>query len=453
MGVFLPSMSPMDTISKNLFQQLRDRLGDQNFSTWIKPTTPLAIEGDNLILEVPSTFFRDWLQDHYLEIIQEAASGLAGRPIKIAFSITRHPAPARETPPRPARRKSNLFPGSNLNPKYTFDLFVVGGSNQFANAATMAVANAPGKAYNPLFIYGGVGLGKTHLMQAAANAILAQQEKLQVLYLSSESFTNDFINSIANRTTAKFRKKYRDVDVLLIDDIHFLGGQVKTQEQFFHTFNHLFDLHKQIILCSDRPPQDIPDIEERLISRFEWGLVVDIQPPDRETRIAILRRKAEYSGITIPDDIIIYIADRIKSNIRKLEGALIQVASYASLTGTELNLQTAELVLSGSVEDEMEKIITIDQIQRKLSDYYDIRLADMKSSRRPKAIAFPRQLAMYLSRSMTGRSLSEIGEAFGGRDHTTVIHACHKIGKQMNIDKQLSATLSYLEKEIRQAHN
>ncbi len=442
----------MDTLSKDLFQQLRDRLGDQNFSTWIKPTTPLAVEGDNLILEVPSTFFRDWLQDHYLEIIEETISRLAGRPLKIAFSITRHPAPAPSPAPRAARRKSGLITGSNLNPKYTFDRFVVGGSNQFANAATMAVANAPGKAYNPLFIYGGVGLGKTHLMQAAANSILAQEEINQVLYLSSESFTNDFINSIANRTTEKFRKKYRDVDVLLIDDIHFLGGQVKTQEQFFHTFNHLFDLHKQIILCSDRPPQDIPDIEERLISRFEWGLVVDIQPPDRETRIAILRREAEYSGLTIPDDITIYIAERIKSNIRKLEGALIQVASYASLTGTELNLKTAELVLSGIVEDEMEKIITIDQIQRKLSDYYDIRLADMKSSRRPKAIAFPRQLAMYLSRSMTGRSLSEIGEAFGGRDHTTVIHACHKVGAQLTSDKQLSATLSYLEKEIRQAH-
>ncbi len=442
----------MDSLSKDLFLQLRDRLGEQNFSTWIKPTTPLAVEGDNLILEVPSTFFRDWLQDHYLEIIEETISRLAGRPLKIAFSITRHPAPAPSPAPRTSRRKAGLLSGSNLNPKYTFDRFVVGGSNQFANAATMAVANAPGKAYNPLFIYGGVGLGKTHLMQAAANSILAQEEKYQVLYLSSESFTNDFINSIANRTTEKFRKKYRDVDVLLIDDIHFLGGQVKTQEQFFHTFNHLFDLHKQIILCSDRPPQDIPDIEERLISRFEWGLVVDIQPPDRETRIAILRREAEYSGITIPDDITIYIAERIKSNIRKLEGALIQVASYASLTGTELNLKTAELVLSGIVEDEMEKIITIDQIQRKLSDYYDIRLADMKSSRRPKAIAFPRQLAMYLSRSMTGRSLSEIGEAFGGRDHTTVIHACHKVGEQLTSDKQLSATLSYLEKEIRQAH-
>ncbi|MDP8236052.1 MAG: chromosomal replication initiator protein DnaA [Candidatus Erginobacter occultus] len=442
----------MDTLSKDLFLQLRDRLGEQNFSTWIKPTTPLAVEGDNLILEVPSTFFRDWLQDHYLEIIEETISRLAGRPLKIAFSITRHPAPAPSPAPRAARRKTGLLTGSNLNPKYTFDRFVVGGSNQFANAATMAVANAPGKAYNPLFIYGGVGLGKTHLMQAAANSILAQEEKYQVLYLSSESFTNDFINSIANRTTEKFRKKYRDVDALLIDDIHFLGGQVKTQEQFFHTFNHLFDLHKQIILCSDRPPQDIPDIEERLISRFEWGLVVDIQPPDRETRIAILRREAEYSGVTIPDDITIYIAERIKSNIRKLEGALIQVASYASLTGTELNLKTAELVLSGIVEDEMEKIITIDQIQRKLSDYYDIRLADMKSSRRPKAIAFPRQLAMYLSRSMTGRSLSEIGEAFGGRDHTTVIHACHKVGEQLTSDKQLSATLSYLEKEIRQAH-
>ncbi|MDP8214939.1 MAG: chromosomal replication initiator protein DnaA [Candidatus Euphemobacter frigidus] len=442
----------MDHLTTDLLSQLKDRLGEQNYQTWISTIRSIAWEEEKLIIEVPNLFFRDWLQEHYLEIMEDTASRIVGRTLQIVFTISRYPhslipEPLEEMP----SQKRPSYRISNLNPKYTFERFVVGASNQFANAATMAVAHAPGKAYNPLFLYGGVGLGKTHLMQAAANTILGHDKKFSVLYISSESFTNDFINAIGNRTTDKFRKKYREVDVLLIDDIHFLGGQVKTQEQFFHTFNHLFDLHKQIILCSDRPPQDIPDIAERLISRFEWGLVVDIQPPDRETRIAILRKEAEYSGLSIPDDIIFYIADRIKSNIRKLEGALIQVASYSSLTNTELTMKTAELVLAGIVEDEMERVITIDQIQRKLSDYYDIRMADMKSSRRPNAIAYPRQLAMYLARIMTGRSLSEIGDAFGGRDHTTVLHACQKIGNQLNNDKHLSNTLSYLEKEIRHA--
>lgn len=447
----------MDTLTADLFSQLRERLGEQNYQTWISTIKSVDWGDTKLNLEAPNKFFCDWLQEHYREIIEETGSAIAGRRLSVTFTIGHYTLALPEEEEEeeevspPAVRRPARQPVSNLNPKYTFDRFVVGASNQFANAATMAVAHAPGRAYNPLFLYGGVGLGKTHLMQAAANTILKDKKTFQVLYLSSESFTNDFINSIANRTTEKFRKKYREVDVLMIDDIHFLGGQVKTQEAFFHTFNHLFDLHKQIILCSDRPPQDIPDIEERLISRFEWGLVVDIQPPDRETRIAILRKEAEYSGVTIPDEIILYIADRIKSNIRKLEGAMIQVISYSSLTGTELTLKTAELILAGIVEDEMEKIISIDQIQRKLSDYYDIRMADMKSSRRPKAIAYPRQLAMYLARNMTRRSLNEIGEAFGGRDHTTVLHACQKIENQITIDKHLHNTLSYLEKEIRQA--
>ena len=444
----------MDTLTADLFLQLRERLGESNYQTWISTIKSVKWEDDRLNIEVPNKFFSDWLQEHYREIIEETGSAIAGRRLAVTFTIGRYDIATpedEEEASTPAVRRPVRQPISNLNPKYTFGRFVVGASNQFANAATMAVAHAPGRAYNPLFLYGKVGLGKTHLMQAAANTILQEEKKFQVLYLSSESFTNDFINSIANRTTEKFRRKYREVDVLMIDDIHFLGGQVKTQEAFFHTFNHLFDLHKQIILCSDRPPQDIPDIEERLISRFEWGLVVDIQPPDRETRIAILRKEAEYSGVTIPDEIILYIADRIKSNIRKLEGAMIQVISYSSLTGTELTLKTAELILAGIVEDEMEKIISIDQIQRKLSDYYDIRMADMKSSRRPQAIAYPRQLAMYLARSMTRRSLNEIGEAFGGRDHTTVMHACQKIETLMGSDKHLYNTLSYLEKEIRQA--
>jgi len=439
----------MVNLNKKLFSQLKVRLGEQNFQTWISPIKPVSWDDGILHLEVPSSFIRDWLQEHYIEILEETASLISDRKIKIIFSISSH-SPEQATPAKTKPRITRTVRPTNLNPKYTFDRFVVGACNQFANAATMAVAQAPGKAYNPLFIYGGVGLGKTHLMQAAANTILSQRKKYNVLYLSSESFTNDFINAIANRTTDRFRKKYRSVDVLLIDDIHFLGGQVRTQEQFFHTFNALWDKHKQIILCSDRPPQDIPDVEERLISRFEWGLVVDLQPPDKETRIAILRKEAEHSGVVVPEDIIFYIADRIKSNIRKLEGALIQVVSYASLTNSDLSLKTAELVMSGIVEDEMEAVISIDTIQKKVSEFYDIRLADMKSSRRPKAIAFPRQMAMYLARSLTGRSLSDIGEAFGGRDHTTVLHACKSIDKKSHQDKVLSNTLSHLEKLVRQ---
>lgn len=439
--------------TKKLFSELKNRLGDQNFQSWISPIKSVEWNTGALTLEVPSSFYRDWLQEHYMEILEQIGSQISGESLKVDFKIGDHPQVVADIQsPLPEKpRKSTLTQLANLNPKYTFDRFVVGACNQFANAATLAVAQAPGKAYNPLFIYGGVGLGKTHLTQAAARAILDQRKRYKILYLSSESFTNDFINSIANRTTDRFRKKYRNVDVLLIDDIHFLGGQVRTQEQFFHTFNALWDAHKQIIICSDRPPQEIPDIEERLISRFEWGLVVDLQPPDRETRIAILRKEAEYSGLNIPDEVIFHIADRIKSNIRKLEGALIQVAAHASLTNSELTPQTVESVMSGIVEDELEVIISIDTIQKKVSEFYDIRLADMKSSRRPTAIAFPRQLAMYLSRSMTGRSLCEIGEAFGGRDHTTVLHACRSISEKREQDKNLSNTLTHLRKIIQQS--
>ncbi len=445
----------MHALIEEMFSRLKERLGEAKYHKWFSRIKPISWEDGLLKFEVPSKFFKDWLRENYRTLIEETGRTVSGEPIRVEFEVGAgrdEPEPAAVPPASLQEPVKEPDPGriANLNPKYTFDRFVVGPCNQYANAATFAVAQAPGKAYNPLFIYGGVGLGKTHLMQAAANMALNHSRKYKVLYLSSESFTNDFINAIANRTTDRFRRKYRNVDVLLIDDIQFMSGQVRTQEQFFHTFNVLWDAHKQIILSSDRPPQDIPDVEERLVSRFEWGLVVDLQPPDRETRIAILRKEAEYSGIEVSDEVIFFIADNIKSNIRKLEGAMIKVASYASLIDAPLSIETAELVMSGIMEENLEPIISMDNIQKKVSEFYDIRLADMKSSRRPKAIAFPRQMAMYLSRNLTARSLSEIGEAFGGRDHTTVLHACKIIEERSSGDKNIANTITHLTKKLRQ---
>jgi chromosomal replication initiator protein len=442
----------VQTLTKELLGHLRARLGEQNFQTWISPIRLTDWKDGVLTIEVPSKFFRDWLEEHYRGLIEETGRGIMNRPVAVNFLIGAHPPELTE---EPVARPAHAVPGPlrlcELNPKYSFNRFVVGPCNSFAHAAALAVAQRPGKSYNPLFIYGGVGLGKTHLMQAIAQEVIKGNPAATVLYLSSESFTNEFINAIAKNTTDRFRKKYRSVDLLLIDDIHFMSGQPRTQEQFFHTFNALWDSHKQIVLCSDRPPKEIPDVEERLISRFEWGLVVDLQPAERETRIAILRKEAEWSGIAMPDEIIDFIADRIKSNIRKLEGAFIQVASYASLTNVPLSREVAEMVLGGIMEDEVERAVTIDEIQRTVAEFFDIRVADMKSSRRPKSIAFPRQVAMYLSRGLTRSSLNEVGESFGGRDHTTVLHACSLIESRKGLDGDLAKTLSFLEGKIRKA--
>ncbi len=442
----------MQTLTKELLGQLRARLGEQNFQTWISPIRLTDWRDGVLTIEVPSKFFRDWLDEHYRGLIEETGRGIMNRPVAVNFQIGAHPPELiEEPPPRIVPAAPSPLKLCELNPKYSFNRFVVGPCNCFAHAAALAVAQRPGKSYNPLFIYGGVGLGKTHLMQAIAQEVIKANPASTVLYLSSESFTNEFINAIARNTTDRFRKKYRSVDLLLIDDIHFMSNQPRTQEQFFHTFNALWDAHKQIVLCSDRPPKEIPDVEERLISRFEWGLVVDLQPPERETRIAILRKEAEWSGIAMPDEIIDFIADRVKSNIRKLEGAFIQVASYASLTNVPLSREVAEMVLGGIMEDEVERAVTIDEIQRAVAEFFDIRVADMKSSRRPKNIAFPRQVAMALSRSLTRSSLNEIGESFGGRDHTTVLHACSLIESRKALDNDLAKTLSFLEGKIRKA--
>jgi chromosomal replication initiator protein len=330
-----------------------------------------------------------------------------------------------------------------LNPRYTFENFVIGQGNRFSHAACLAVADSPGKSYNPLFIYGGVGLGKTHLMQAIAHHARKKPTQPNFLYISSEKFTNHLINAISTRTTAKFREKYRSVDVLLIDDIHFLGGKESTQEAFFHIFNDLYDMRKQIVMSSDRPPKDIPSLEQRLVSRFEWGLVTDIQPPDLETRIAILKQKSGAESVAVSDDILFFIAEKIKSNIRELEGALIRIVAYSSLMNKGVTLDLAKEILKDYLREGPMKI-SIDTIQKKVADYFNIGLSDMRTKKRTKQIAYPRQIAMYLVRKLTDYSLSEIGDYFGGRDHTTILHAFKKIDGSIKKIEQVKALVERL---------
>ena len=346
-------------------------------------------------------------------------------------------APERSAPPAPARGSANV---EGLNPRYTFDTFVVGSSNQFAQAASQAVAELPSRAYNPLFIYGGVGLGKTHLLHAVGHQAVKLFAGLSVVYLSSERFTNELINAIRYDRTAEFRARYRTIDLLLIDDIQFISGKERTQEEFFHTFNDLYESRKQIILSSDCSPKDIPEIEERLRSRFEWGLIADIQPPDFETRVAILKKKAAVDRIRLEDDVAYLIAGRVKSNIRELEGSLTRMIAFCALTGREMGVDLAQEVL-GDLWGEDEKVITIEQIQRKVGDFFGIKQSDMKAKSRTKAVAFPRQVAMYLSRQLTHASLAEVGRAFGGKDHTTVLHAVDKIQTLLQEDPKLRKTV------------
>jgi chromosomal replication initiator protein len=356
------------------------------------------------------------------------------------------PAKTKIAEPAPERAVGNHE--IHFNPKNTFDSFVVGNNNNFAYAAALAVAQAPGKSYNPLFLYGGVGLGKTHLLHAIGQHVAGTKKGARVAYVSSEKFTNEYIDGIQNNQLAKFRKKYRQTDVLLIDDIQFLAGKERIQEEFFHTFNALHESHKQIVLTCDRPASEIQGLEHRLVSRFEWGLVTDLQPPDVEMRLAILQKKAQSMGVTLPEDVINFLANRIRTNVRRLEGALIRVASYASLTGKKLSIEVVEGLLREILHEEGRLTISIEVIQKKVAEHFDIRLADMTSKRRPENIAFPRQIAMYLSRQMTESSLSTIGEAFGGRDHGTVLHACRLVKDRMEVDSNVRQVVHYLEKQL-----
>ena len=430
-------------------EELKKTLSPQSFETWISPLKPTGLKDDLLTIEAPNKFFKDWLVEHYQEQILKIANRLMGKRATLSFVMSQTEKPFIK--PFSKKRGKAVSGGLSifLNPKHTFEDFVVGPSNRFAHAATLAVAESPADAYNPLFIYGGVGLGKTHLMQAIGHHLLKNKPQIQTLYISSERFTNQLISAIQNRTTFSFRAKYRSVDVLLIDDIQFIAGKESTQEEFFHTFNTLYDARKQIVISSDRPPKEIPKLEQRLVSRFECGLITDVQPPDLETRIAILRKKAEKEVVGVPNDVTFFIASRIKSNIRELEGALIRVVAYSLLMGKEISVDLAKEVLKEAFLQEQEKRITIEIIQKEVANYFDIRLSDMTTKRRTRAVAHPRQIAMYLARNLTDFSLPKIGEAFGGRDHSTVLHACEKIQQSLKANPNTQNLLNHLITRIK----
>lgn len=446
--------------ARNLLEQL---LNAETFKLWFSNIRARGIEQNTITLEVIDEFNGHWLKDNYLGLIRDVLAKESGQIWDVEFTVnaalTETAPKVEERPifsesPKPShnhngsgtRKKSEV--DSVFNPANTFESFVVGNSNTFAHGAALAVAQSPGRSYNPLFLYGGVGLGKTHLLHAIAHHVLANNKAAKVAYISSERFTNEFIDAIQNNQLVKFRRRYRQTDVLLIDDIQFLAGKERIQEEFFHTFNALHEARKQIVLTCDCAAAEIKNLEHRLVSRFEWGLVTDLQQPDVETRLAILRKKERAMNIELDPAILNFIAERVRANIRRLEGALVRVASYAALTGKEVTLDMAEDLLREVLHEEGRFVISVDVIQKKVAEHYDIRLADMTSKRRPEHIAFPRQVAMYLTRELTGNSLNSIGDAFGGRDHGTVLHACRLIKDRMEVDPNVKHAVSYLEKQL-----
>ncbi len=420
------------------WQQVLDivekKINQQSYNTWFKPTQLIKRDDKALYVRVPNVFFQDWLNDH-IDVVLEAAQLAGIGDINVIYITEKGPT---ELAGFPSQGKLDFESIDNtLNPKYTFDTFVVGSSNQFAHAAALAVAEKPSKAYNPLFLYGGVGLGKTHLMHAIGQMIKLNNKQLRLTYVSTEKFTNEVINAIRYDKMLSFNERYRNNDVLLIDDIQFIAGKERTQEVFFHTFNSLYDTHKQIIISADCPPREIPTLEERLHSRFEWGLIADIQPPDLETKVAIIKKKAERQNITIPDNVALYIASKIKSNIRELEGALVRLIAYCSLKGSEITLSMAQETLH-DILGPGEKAITIEMIQKAIADHFKMRVQELKSKNNSKSVALPRQICMYLCKKLTGASLPQIGREFGDKHHTTVLHSVTKIDQMIQRDRELS---------------
>jgi chromosomal replication initiator protein len=433
---------------EQILARVETKVNRHSFYTWFKPTSFASEDPTAVTVRVPNGLFKDWLTKHYSGVISEAMAEVKRGHLSVNFVADSQGDAATvalgpdetvvvdTTPPVP------IVPGSaGLNPRYTFDTFIVGSSNQFAHAASRAVAELPSRSYNPLFVYGGVGLGKTHLMHAIGHYVLQHDRNLRLTYISSERFMNEMINAVRYDRVLDFRERYRSVDVLLMDDIQFLAGKEGTQTEFFHTFNALYDSQKQIVLSSDCPPHEIPALEERLRSRFEWGLIADIQSPDLETKIAILKKKAEAEAVPLPDDVAIYIAGKIKSNIRELEGSLIRLIAYASLTGQEISLALAQEVLK-NILDHGERAITIEIIQKYVADYYNLKLVELKSRNNSKSVAMPRQIAMYLCKSLTHASLPEIGRSFGGKHHSTVIHSIRKIEDMRKKDNDFNSLIN-----------
>ena len=449
----------MSKLWDDTLANLELNLSPQHFSTWIKPLKLVKIEQDMVYLEVPNRFVLDWVKENYSKLIQKILSELSAVSYRLQFSVS---GQAKDALPKYAEKKepaisafnayekpvaNNHATEMNLNRKYSFEEFVSGSSNQFAYAAAMAVANNPATTYNPLFIYGGVGLGKTHLVNAIGNAILKKSPHMRICYYTSEKFMNELINSLRYNRMDEFRNKFRSMDVLLIDDIQFIAGKERTQEEFFHTFNALYESHKQIIVTSDKFPKDIPGLEERLRSRFEWGLIADIQPPDVETKLAILKMKAEQNSIKLPEDVALFLANSVCNNVRELEGYLIRIGAYASLTAIPISLDMTRDVLK-DILVERNRELSVEEILKKVSGHFNIKISDIKSPKRLKAVVLPRQIAMYLARQLTSSSYPEIGERFGGKDHSTIIHAIRKIDKLMEDDFQLRSTIENLKNEL-----
>lgn len=437
-------MNELNKIWQKILEIILQKVGEPTFDLWFSPIKLISIKNSEILIEVPNRFFKDWIEDNFPSLLKESFHQVTGNNYEINYIIS-----GKEPEQLTIDEKIKQVKRGNLNPKYTFDTFVVGPSNQFAHAASFRVAENPGFSYNPLFIYGGVGLGKTHLINAIGNFILDRKPDLNVCYISSEQFTGEFVAAIRHERMPEFRQKYRTVDVFLVDDIQFIAGKDSTQEEFFHTFNELYSKQKQIVISSDRPPMEISDITDRLRSRFGMGLIADIQPPEIETRLAILYKKAEREGIVLPEDVAYFIASRVKSNVRELEGSLIKLCAYISLTKVPITLEVAKNVLKDLLPDE-NKPITIELIQKTVCESLGIKMQDIKSKKRTKEISNARKLAMYITKKLTPLSLSEIGNAFGGKDHATVIYACKQIEKEKEKDENLSRLIDSIIRKLQE---
>ncbi|MCX8159527.1 MAG: chromosomal replication initiator protein DnaA [Candidatus Saccharicenans sp.] len=430
-------------IWNRILAAVKNRVESQAFETWFEPTSYIGEDGETLYIKVPNAYFKDWLSFHYSRLINECCQELFNKSFDIKYIYDETPASFLRNSPDERKLHQAVTQIANLNPNYTFENFVVGSCNQFAHAAAVAVAKNPAKSYNPLYIYGGAGLGKTHLMNAIGHQIMTTSARLKVLYVTTERFMNELINHLQYGKILEFRQKYRAVDVLLMDDIHYISGRERTKEEFFHTFNHLYDSQKQIVISSDCPPKDIPHLEDRFRSRFEWGLIADLRPPDIETRIAILKKKAEMEDVFLPEPVALYIADKVHSNIRELEGYLRRVIAYASLKGSRIDLELAKEALKGLL-DASANIITVEKIQKVVCTQYKIKPSELKSKNNSPRVAFPRQVAMYLAKELTDNSLPEIGKKFGGKHHTTVLHSIRKIEKLRERDQEFNREINNL---------